>query len=96
MTLQKPCAIRDCPKMAKVSHTEYAADRFALCEDCEMAIILDLHMAMEQVGDLSQHVTAQFAALFNGFRRKRKGVSLTHKSGLVTTLKEVKESLLIL
>jgi hypothetical protein len=96
MTLNKTCAITGCGKPVKVEASEYSPDRFVLCLDCETAIVLDCHMAMEQMGEIPKKATAMFAVPFNAFRRKRKGASLTHKSGLVTTLKELKEQLIVL
>jgi hypothetical protein len=96
VTIQKACAIRDCTKTAKINSTEYRADRFALCEDCEMSVFLDSILNVEQDGRLPVGMTHEIGIAFNAFRRVRKGASLTHKSGVVTTMKEVRAGQIIL
>jgi len=89
-TLTVSCAIRGCLKFADVDYDAFAdGRRFALCPDCETSIILDSVLNMEQTGAILPTTTANFAGAFNGWRRRRNGVSITHRSGVVTSLEKL-------
>src|SRR5437879_1814547 len=92
MIIQCACAIRNCGKLARVESDDYQpSTRFALCHDCEMAVIMDTMLRMHQDGDAGGGMksVAAFAAIYNGWMRHRKGATLTHKSGVVTSIKRL-------
>ncbi|MFZ1975813.1 MAG: hypothetical protein WAU89_23425 [Candidatus Acidiferrales bacterium] len=79
------CAIRSCPKTVKIESAEYRPSTdFALCNDCETSVVLDTHLRMNESGDFSlpKNWTFNFAVAFNGWRRRRKGVTIGHRSGV--------------
>lgn len=90
MTVQVPCAIKECPKMARVEHGEFPAnDRFVLCHDCQTSVVLDIMLRLEQDEEMIPKTTAAFAQIYNGWMRKRKGATLSHRSGSVTSIKSL-------
>ena len=89
MIIQVSCAIKDCPKVARVDAKEYSSARFTLCSDCEQSVVLDFIINMELHHHLAPKSAANFAVAFNAFRRERRGASITHRSGVVTTMKEM-------
>ena len=96
MILDVSCAIRGCLKFAKVDSREWRqSEEFALCYDCETSILLDLVLFLEQTGEIGEGNAAQFAARYNGFRRKRKGLSMSHKSGIVKSIRDIRTERLI-
>lgn len=94
MIIQEPCAIRGCLKMATVDSRELlGAARFVLCHDCETSIVLDVQLAIEQSDELPPNTTWAYAEIYNRWSRKRKGQSITHRSGVVTSVKELNSPL---
>lgn len=89
MIIEKPCAIRGCPKMARIQHDEYLAalNHFYLCHDCETSILLDTHLRMEDDNDMLKKTTLAFMTVFNEWSRKRRGATIPHKSGVATATK---------
>lgn len=93
MTLITSCAIRACLKSVRVETTEYnRSTDFVLCGDCETSIILDTHLRLEQDSTLEAGWMREFAALYNGWFRRRRGVSLAHRSGVVKSLIDLKRA----
>lgn len=97
MILDVSCANRRCLKTARVDSAEWReTEEFALCSDCELSVLLDFILRMEQTGEIGAGNTRQFAAKVNGFRRKRHGLSLTHKSGIVKSMFDLRHEQLII
>lgn len=61
-----------------------------------MSVFLDTILNIEQNGRLPVGMTHEIGIAFSAFRRERKGAVLTHKSGIVTTMKEVRAGQIIL
>jgi hypothetical protein len=96
MSIDIPCAIRDCLKMAKADSKEVAfASRFFLCGDCQMSAVLDVQLSMEQGGDMLPNTTLAYAEIYNGWFRKRQGMSIGHRSGMVTSIKDLEAPIIV-
>jgi hypothetical protein len=89
MTRQVPCAIKGCPKMAKAPVSDIVlGDHFTVCDDCERSIVLDSVLRMQQdIEQAPRDWAYNFAAMYNGWKRERHGASLSHKSGVILSIK---------
>jgi hypothetical protein len=96
MTTTVACAIRGCLKLATTDSRELIGQgRFVLCHDCQTSIVLDVQLSIEQNENMPAGTTRAYAAIYNSWVRSLKGKSIGHRSGMVTSVKDLEAGKII-
>lgn len=96
MTTSEPCAIRGCLKMATFDTREViGAGRFVLCHDCQTSIFLDVMLSMEHGENVPANTTHVMAQRYNSWVRGLGGKSIGHRSGSVTSVKDLEAPIIV-
>lgn len=76
-----PCAIKGCTHKTNtnVDLADLHSRDFVLCDDCESAVIIDTVVQMQAEMGVPLESVKQFAACFNGWKRRRNGVAQAHR-----------------
>ena len=91
MKLSLPCAIKECPHFVSVELADLdgnpmnSAAGFGICNECEAKIVIGTMVRMDKDGCFGEvpDVPKNFAITFNGWRRRRKGVTFMHGPGQI-------------
>lgn len=88
ITLHVPCALKNCLHYAEVELRtgSMPQDAFALCRDCEDAVVINVLAEVVASGNFPQNFTQHLVSRIAAWRRVRKGVVLPHRR-LTTTVR---------